>query len=387
MSDTRVLLPLWLDNYIPLSNSSYAIDIQWFAAEDEGRTEDPTEQKIKKSREEGKVAKSSEFTSAIVLLFPIIVIGIIGPYMLNQMSEMMSFFLSISVQSEVVGEGRIVRAFIGYFIKLVAPVGIVAFFAALLSNVLQVGFLFSLKPITPDLNKIKPDIIKFIKKSFLSTEALFNLGKSLFKVAIISVIAYINIRKELGNIIGFLTSSFAYSFKATAAISFKILIEAALAMLVLAIPDYFFQRKQHLESLKMTKQEVKEERKTTEGDPLVRNRLRERMREIMTQNMLQKVPEADVIITNPTHFAIGMEWARESMAAPVVIAKGQDNMAQRIKAIARDNDVPIIENKPLARGLYAEVEIGEVIPEKYYQVMAIVFAEVYQMNENEQEVS
>ena len=387
MSKNRALSPWWLEEYIPLANSSYAIDIQWFAAEDEGRTEDPTEQKIRKSREEGKVAKSSEFTSAIVMLFPIIVIGVLGPYMLSQMSEMMSFFLSISVQSEVVGEGRLVKAFVLYFVKLVGPIVIVAFSAALLSNILQVGFLFSLKPITPDLNKIKPDLIKFIKKSFFSSEALFNLGKSLFKVAIIGVIAYINISKELENIVGFLISGFAYSFKTIAVISFKILIEAALAMLVLAIPDYFFQKKQHTESIKMTKQEVKEERKTTEGDPLVRNRLRERMREIMTQNMLQKVPEADVIITNPTHFAVGMEWARDSMAAPIVVAKGQDNMAQRIKAIARDNDVPVIENKPLARGLFAEVEIGEVIPEKYYQVMAIVFAEVYQMSGKEQEVS
>jgi flagellar biosynthesis protein FlhB len=387
MREEDVLMPWWLESFTPLAESSVAIDIQWFAAEDEGRTEDPTEQKIRKSREEGKVAKSSEFTSSIVLIFPIILIGILGPYMLNQMSEMIYFFLSISVQSEVLGESRLIQAFLLYFLKLVGPVVIVAFAAALLSNILQVGFLFSLKPITPDFNKIKPDIIKFVKKSFLSSEALFNLGKSLFKVAIIGLIAYINIRNELENIVGFLTTGFAYSFKAISIISFKILIEASLFMLVLAIPDYFFQRKQHMESLKMTKQEVKEERKTTEGDPLVRNRLRERMREIMTSNMLQKVPEADVIITNPTHFAVGMEWARDSMVAPVVIAKGQDNMAQRIKSIARENDVPIIENKPLARGLYAEVEIGEVIPEKYYQVMAIVFAEVYQMDGKEQEVS
>ncbi|MEA1911200.1 MAG: flagellar biosynthesis protein FlhB [Spirochaetota bacterium] len=387
MSHSISLRPWWLENYTSLDDSLFAIDIQWFAAEDEGRTEDPTEQKIRKSREEGKVAKSSEFSSAIVLLFPIIVIGILGPYMLNQMSEMMHFFLSISVQSEVAGEGRIVKAVVLYFVKLVGPIVIVAFSAALLSNILQVGFLFSLKPITPDFNKIKPDIIKFVKKSFFSSESLFNLGKSLFKVAVISFIAYLNIVKELENIIGFLSTSSAYSFKAISIISFKILIEAALAMLVLAIPDYFFQKKQHLESIKMSKQEVKEERKTTEGDPLVRNRLRERMREIMTSNMLQNVPEADVIITNPTHFAVGMEWERDSMVAPVVIAKGQDNMAQRIKSIARDNDVPIIENKPLARGLYAEVEIGEIIPEKYYQVMAIVFAEVYQMSGKEQEVS
>ncbi len=381
------LYPWWTKNYISLENSEFNIGIQWFAAEDEGRTEDATEQKIRKSREEGKVAKSSEFTSAIVLLFPTIAIGILSPYMLRQMSEMMHYFLSISVESNILGEGRIVKAFLLYFVKLVGPVALIAFISAFISNVMQVGFMFSVKPITPDLNKISPNIIKFLQKSFASTEALFNLGKSLFKVALISVIAYINIKKELGTMIGFLTADFSYSFRTIAVISFRILIEASLAMLLLAIPDYFFQHQKHKESLKMTKQEVKEERKTTEGDPLVRNRLRERMREIMTQNMLQKVPEADVIITNPTHFAVGMEWARESMIAPVVIAKGQDNMAQNIKKIARENDVPVIENKPLARGLFAEVEIGEVIPEKYYQVMAIVFAEVYQMNGKKQEVS
>ncbi len=387
IEDTRIIKAWWLDDLAPLEKSDYAIGIQWFAAEDEGRTEDPTEQKIKKSREEGKVAKSSEFTSAIVLLFPIITIGILSPYMLNEMSEMMQYFLTVSIESSVTGEAGIVRVFFIYFAKLVAPVAIVAFVAAFLSNVLQVGFLFSTKPITPDLSKITPNLVKFIQKSFLSTEALFNLSKSLFKIAVISVIAYINIHKEIENIMGFLSSSFAYSFKAISVISFKILIEAALAMLVLAIPDYFFQKKQHTESLKMTKQEIKEERKTTEGDPLVRNRLRERMREIMTQNMLQKVPEADVVITNPTHFAVGMQWEREAMVAPVVIAKGQDNMAQRIKSIARENSIPVIENKPLARGLYAEVEIGEIIPEKYYQIMAIVFAEVYQMDGKKQEVS
>jgi flagellar biosynthesis protein FlhB len=387
MNDVILKTPWWMNDYIPLAKSEFAIDLQWFAAEDEGRTEDPTEQKRRKSREEGKVAKSSEFTSAIVLLFPIIGIGLLSPYMLNQMSEMMHYFLSISVESNVLGEGRIIKAVIIYFVKIVGPVAAIAFTAAFLSNVLQVGFLFSVKPITPDLNKISPNFIKFFKKSFFSGEALFNLAKSLFKVVIISLIAYINITRELEHIIGFISASFAYSFKTIAVISFKILIEAALAMLFLAIPDYFFQRQQHTETLKMTKQEVKEERKTTEGDPLVRNRLRERMREIMTQNMLQKVPDADVIITNPTHFAVGMEWSRDSMIAPVVVAKGQDNMAQRIKSLARDNGVPIIENKPLARGLFAEVEIGEIIPEKFYQVMAIVFAEVYQMEGKKQEVS
>jgi len=133
----------------------------------------------------------------------------------------------------------------------------------------------------------------------------------------------------------------------------------------------------------MTKQEVKEERKTVEGDPLIKSRLKERMRDILSQDMIRKIPEADVVITNPTHFAVGMEWDRERMVAPMVIAKGQDNMAQRIKAIARDNDVPVVENKPLARALYAEVEVGEVIPERYYEVLATILAEVYRMSGGE----
>ncbi len=369
-----------VQQYIPLSRSKFGFDIQWFAAEDEGRTEEPTELKIKKAREEGKVAKSTELSSALVLLFPIISLGILSPYILHQMEGMIRFFLGIATQSQVSGESRLFYAFMVYLVKLVGPIAVIAFVAALLSNILQVGFVFSVKPITPDLNKIAPNFIKFFQKSFFSGEAAFNLGKSIFKVVVIGVIAYLNIKAKLGTIIEFLTSPFHYSFVTLSKISFSILLEASLAMLFLSLPDYFFQRKKHLESLKMSKQEVKEERKSTEGDPLVRSRLRERMREIMNQNMLQKVPEADVIVTNPTHFAVGMEWEREAMIAPMVVAKGQDNMALRIKEIARENDVPIVENKPLARALYAEVEIGDVIPEKYYQVMAVILAEIYKLD-------
>ena len=374
-----------LFTYIPLTRSQFSFDIQWFAAEDEGRTEEPTELKIKKAREEGKVAKSAEFSSAIVLLFPIISLGILAPYILHQMEGMIRFYLSIATQSKVAGESRLFYAFMVYLVKLVGPIAVVAFIAALLANILQVGFVFSVKPITPDLNKIAPNFVKFFQKSFFSGEAAFNLAKSIFKVIIIGIVAYLNIQAKLGTIIQFLTSPFSQSFVTLSKISFSILLEASLAMLLLSLPDYYFQRKKHLESLKMSKQEVKEERKSTEGDPLIRSRLRERMREIMNQNMLQKVPEADVIVTNPTHFAVGMEWEREAMVAPMVVAKGQDNMALRIKEIARENDVPIVENKPLARALYAEVEIGDVIPEKYYQVMAVILAEIYKLDEDSDE--
>lgn len=365
------------------SDSRYDIHLQWFAAEDEGRTEDPTEQKIRKAREDGKVAKSNEFTSAVVLLFPIIAIGILSPYLLDTMQEMVTFYLRISTEYDVLSDTQLVPSFFSFFIRLFAPPALVAFTAALLANILQVGFLFSTKPITPDFSKIAPNFPKFFQKAFFSGEALFNFWKSIMKVVVIGIIAYINIRMEIETIIKFVNAHYEYSFIQIAGIAFRILIESALAMLVLSLPDYFFQRHQHRESLKMTKQEVKEERKTMEGDPLVKSRMRERMRDLLNQNMLQNVPEADVVVTNPTHFAVGLEWKQEKMNAPMVVAKGQDNIAQRIKEIARENEVPIIENKPLARALYAEVEIGDEIPEQYYEVMAIVISEVYRLKGQE----
>jgi flagellar biosynthetic protein FlhB len=228
-----------------------------------------------------------------------------------------------------------------------------------------------------------PNFSRFLKKAFFSGEALFNFWKSIMKVVIIGIIAYINIRLEIGTIIKFVNAPYQYSFISIAGIAFRILIESALAMLLLSLPDYLFQKRQHRESLKMTKQEVKEERKTMEGDPLIRSRMRERMRNLLNQNMLRNVPEADVVVTNPTHFAVGLEWKQERMNAPTVIAKGQDNMALRIREIARENEVPVIENKPLARALYAEVEIGDEIPERYYEVMALVISEVYRMKGRE----
>ena len=157
------------------------------------------------------------------------------------------------------------------------------------------------------------------------------------------------------------------------------MIETALILLVFSLPDYFFQRKKHLESLKMTKQDVKEEMKQSDGDPMVKSRLRQRMNELMTNQMMQSVPNADVVVTNPTHFAVALEYKQESMPAPRVVAKGMDEVAQRIKGVARDNDIPIIENKPLARALHANVEIGDEIPEEYYSIVSGILVKIYEM--------
>ena len=363
----------------------FAIDLQWFAAEDEGRTEDPTEQKIRKAREDGKVAKSTELTSSITLLIPVIALGILGSYILSNLVEMLSYFLGLSSEIDVIGDPRIATAFFRYFLRITIPLFAIAFISGILGNIIQIGFLFSVKPITPDLKKIVPRFGRFFKRAFASAEAAFNLGKSIIKILIIAIIAILNVRAEMDKIALFATVPFWMSFKTIVDIAFRMLIEASIALILLSIPDFVFQRFQHRESLKMSKQEVREERRMSEGDPLVRSRLRERMRELLSRNMMQNVPRADVVVTNPTHFSVAMEWQRASMEAPMVIAKGQDNIALRIREIATENGVPLIENKPLARALYAEVEIGDIIPEQYYEVMALVLAEVYRMNGNTDE--
>ena len=361
------------------AEGGFYIHLQWFAAEDEGRTEEPTDLKLKKAREEGKVAKSADLTSALVLLFAIVGLLVFSGYLMENFQEMMSYFFSRSAEIDITESGEVTDAFFRYFVRLFLPVASICFVAAFAGNVLQVGFLFTAKPITPDFSKIVPKFGKFFKRAFFSGEAAFNLMKSIVKLLIIGFIAFLNIRSNVDIIIHFVHGAFLESVMVIARVAFSILAEAAIAMLVFAIFDYRFQKKQHIESLKMSKQEVKEERKTTEGDPLVRSRLRERMRELLSSSMLKNVPRATVVVTNPTHFAVGLEWRRNVMPAPVVIAKGADNMAFRIREIATGADVPIIENKPLARALYAEVEIGDAIPAAYYEAMAIIIAEVYKI--------
>jgi flagellar biosynthetic protein FlhB len=358
----------------------FDVHLQWFAsAEDEGRTEEPTEHKIRKAREEGKVARSGELTSALILLFASVTIGLLSSYILHNSIEMLQYFIGRSCEIDITTDIDVIPAFYTFFVKLALPILLICFITAFLGNVLQVGFLFAVKPIIPDFNKIVPRFGKFIQRAFLSTEALFNLGKSVFKIIIIGIIAFLNISMEIKKIATLMNQHFMVSFGLFTFLAFRIIIEAAIALLVLSIFDYFFQRRKHLESLKMTKQEVKEERKMYEGDPLIKSRLRQKMQEMLRRNMLKEVPKADVVITNPTHYAVALEWKKETMVSPTVIAKGVDKMARKIKEVALEHNIPVVENKPLARALFKEVDIGDSIPEKFYEVVAIILAQVLKM--------
>jgi flagellar biosynthetic protein FlhB len=256
-----------------LKIASSSLGLQWFAAEDEGRTEDPTETKIKKAREEGKVAKSQELTAALVLLFPIITLAILGPGMLETFVEMLTYFLKQTTDPNWLTSGTLVPSFFNPTLSVWPyPVIIVAFVSSFVANLFQVGWAPSVKPIKPDFTKIIPKFGRFIKKAFFSGEAYFNLGKSILKILIVGLMAFLDYQRSGGSVYQSQLAAmcpWGLEFIATTAIT--LVIQVAVALLILALPDYLFERHKHKESLKMTKQEVKEERKQQDGDPLIKS--------------------------------------------------------------------------------------------------------------------
>jgi flagellar biosynthetic protein FlhB len=357
------------------------MDLQWVAAEDEGRTEEPSEYKIRKAREEGRVAKSQELVGALVLLLPALAILVLAPSMLRTCVEMIRFYFLRAVELDPAKDGIVMEAFMNYFVRLVLPIVAVAMIAAIFANLVQTGFLFTTKPLVPNFSKIVPHFGQYLQRTLFSMEGLFNFAKNLVKMAIIGGVAFVLIRSRISELANLQRVNFWDSVTLISSLAIQLLIICALLLLALSIPDFLFQRWRHRESLKMSREEVKEERKMYEGDPQIRNRIRQRMRELMTKNMIANVPKADVVVTNPTHFAVALEYDREIMPAPRVTAKGQDEVAQRIKAIAREYEVPIVENKPLARALYAETEVGEISPAAYYELVAMVLSKVMALNE------
>lgn len=362
------------------SQTELIFDLQWFAsAEEEGRTEEPSEHKLRKAREEGRVAKSTEVNGALVLLLPVIAIIILAPWIFNSCVEIIKFYFDRCVSAELT-DSALVAAFYNYFIKLVLPIGLTAMVAGVIGNIVQTkGFLFSTKPIEPKFSKILPKFGQYFKKTIFSMEGAFNVFKSLFKVVILFVASYIIISSDLETLLSMMDVSLWSGICYIAKMAAKILLVAAVVFLGVAIPDYFVQKKQFMESMKMTKQEVKQEYKDMEGDPLVKSRLRQQMRNLLYQNLPKAVSEADVVITNPTHYAVAVKYDKDVMQAPIVNAKGADEIAMRIKSLAKENNVEIVENKLLARELYTKVEIGDIIPEEYLQAMAIILAKVYKL--------
>ena len=367
------------------------IDLQWFAAEDEGRTEEPSEYKIRKAREEGRVAKSQELCSALVMLVTVIVLIIAAPYFWNWCEETLIFYFTHINEKEMF-QSRFFYQFLASLAKMVLPLALCGAVAGILANIIQnKGFIFSTKPITPQFSKITPKIGQYLKKTLFSFEGGFNVAKSFIKVAVVFFVAYIIIRSSCFEVVSvqgsdgetktvvlslITSNNLLKSIGLIAWTAAKILAVSAVIFLVISIPDYLVQKKQFIESMKMTKQEVKQEFKEMEGDPEVKAHLQAAQRELLRRNMPQQVAKSDVVITNPTHFAVALMYDQMAAEAPQVMAKGSDNLALRIREIAREHEIPVVENRSLARGLYAETEIGDIIPNAYISAIATIYAQL-----------
>lgn len=363
---------------IPPQELLPTINLQWFAsAEDEGRTEDPSEHKLRKAREEGRIPKSQELTGGLVLLLPVLTLILLAPWLLRGFVQVIRFYMERCTTASIT-DGELLMEFLYAMVRMVLPIAATAIVAGITANVIQnKGFIFTTKTIEPKMSKILPKFGEYFKKTLFSFEGAFNVVKSIVKVAVIFIAAYLLIRSETRQLISLMNTNFWDGVVFIAETTAKLLIITSIIFIIIAIPDYIVQKKQFMESMKMTKQEVKQEYKELEGDPLVKGRLRQYMHEMLRRNFPAAVAKSDVVITNPTHYAVAIQYDSSTMAGPMVMAKGVDALARRIREIATENKVPLVENRPLARALYAEVEIGEMVPENYYQALAVILANVY----------
>ncbi len=365
------------------------INLQLFAApEDEGRTEEPTEKKLREAREKGKVAKTTELSSALILLIGFFVLAVFSQTLIKGfLNYMKTIFFNLNKFDFTLGNSRrIVMDSMIQFIKLAGPLMITSMFVAFIADVIQVGFKFSLHPLKPDFSKISFTFEKLISRVFFSRDVLVNFFKSVFKVVIILGVAILVIKSDYTRIVTTIHLGLNEAIKVVSWSVFKIGIWTSIILLIFSGFDYMYQKWAHLQSLKMTIQEVKEERKQYEGDPLIKMRQRERHRELAMRRMMQQVPKADVVVTNPTHYAVALLYEPEYMNAAQVIAKGADLIAKRIIEIAKENDVPIMEDRFLARTLYQEVEIGDEIPPTLFEAVANLLAQIYKMREKKEAV-
>jgi flagellar biosynthetic protein FlhB len=271
---------------------------------------------------------------------------------------------------------RIVTYAVLEIAKMSAPFFIIAILVGALGTYVQIGFLFSFEPLKPKFSQLNP--MKGLQKIF-SSRSLFELGKSLAKVILVSWVAWSSIQSEFTNMMKLMDLEIGPLTMYLINVSLDIAIKICFSLLIISAVDYFFQWRKHEKEIKMSKQEIKEEYKQMEGNPEIKSKIKQKQREISMRRMLKDVPKADVVITNPTHFAVAIKYDPQKMSAPYVLAKGADFMAQRIKEVAKENKIHTMENKPLAQALYKSVEVGEAVPSELYKAVAEVLAFVYSL--------
>lgn len=379
----RILKLKTYRKYLRVTKKAFILTL-FASAEDEGRTELPTERKKRRAREEeGRVINSSEINQTIVLATTIAVIAIMIGYFTKILSEYMVRTFSMMSQADTnINFINMPKLFINIVLLVGQTSGIALIVALIIGvgvNLAQTKFLFTSKKLKINFKRIAPTWSNFKDRVFISPQNLMNLVKILFKMVVIAIITYTTIKNRDTDLFNMTNMGLSQAMVTFLYIVLEMLLKVIIFLIIVSAIDYFFQKKQYINSLKMTKYEMKQEFKEMEGDPLVKSRLQEMARRIVHRTMLKSVPEADVIITNPTHFAIALKYDSGTMHAPTVTAKGADNMALKIKEIAKEAGVEIVENKPLARELYYNVDIGEYIPERLFFVISRILATIYRI--------
>jgi len=368
------------ENTLQLREALFSYNLQFFAEQGAGdKTEKATPKKLEDARKEGRVAKSTDLINGFMLLALFFMLRILGSLLADGfMKSFVKFYnksseiaLNVFDTKEAVYLGREIIIDI---VLVSLPILIGSFIIALIGNVAQIGLKFTGKPLKPKLDRLNP--ISGLKRMF-SKDKLVELVKSVAKVLVICIVVYNATKDDWKFILNLYDFEFLQAVFNIFNIVTNIGIKISILFLLIGVADFGYQKWKYHHDLKMSKQEVKDEMKQSEGDPQVKGRIRQKMREASRKRMMQELPKADVVITNPTHFAVAVMYDKERAEAPLVIAKGADFLAKNIKETAKANDIEIVENKPLARMLYYNVEIGDQIPPELYQTVAEVLAYVY----------
>ncbi len=364
-------------------------NLQWFAKDGEGgeKTEPATAKKLSDARNEGQVSKSQElnhaFSLVAVFLIMKVSISFIGERLMGSFSLIYNKIPELIDESaggmSVFEASTVIRNVLVTILVSMAPFLAAGFVIAVLSNILQVKWKVTAKPMKPKFSKINP--LSGFKRIF-SKDSLFELLKSITKIAVIIYVAYTSIKDHQNELFLLYDIPLLQVILLVGTIVINTGLKIALVYIFIGIADFVYQKHKFKEDMKMTKQEVKDEYKNTEGNPEIKGRQRSKMREVSQRRMMQSLPSADVVITNPTHYAVAIKYDAQKYSAPIVVAKGENFLAQKIKEVAKEHHIEIVENKPLARMLYANVDVGQEVPPELYQAVAEVLAFVYSLREN-----
>ncbi len=346
------------------------------------KTEEPTPHRLREAREKGQIAKSREITVAVVLLLCFMVFRYMAPFMwLNLIETARSIFLLFPEATDFSFSFATYILVIGIrgLLLAILPIFAIAFLATFIAEALQTGFIFTGEPLSPKIERINP--LEGFKKMF-GLQGLVELIKSILKIVIVFYISWSAAKNDLPYIVVLIEASPWQAMALAASIAYKIAFRIGLFYIVVAILDYFYRRWEYMKNLRMTKQEVKEEYKRLEGDPLVKQRMRDLQRQVAQQRMMAAVPQADVVVTNPTHVAVALKYNTQKMKSPVVLAKGLRKIAENIRNIAEKHEITIVENEPLARSIYRTTKVNRQIPRELYQAVAEVLAYVYKIKKD-----